>query len=258
MRGWSCRICNWELGEGILPAYAGVILITLCFLYSKIDSSRVCGGDPMLTRQPYLKFRFFPRMRGWSQSANNNARVSWILPAYAGVILNLSDSLIVEPNSSRVCGGDPYLFVIVLTFFRFFPRMRGWSRNSPSTKSWEVILPAYAGVILMNEVRQWCFSNSSRVCGGDPIVIIINQNDFSFFPRMRGWSFRVSEKKVKSKILPAYAGVILLQSFNLQETGNSSRVCGGDPISYNNAYNIVIFFPRMRGWSRHKMRYNKR
>ena len=71
----------------------------------------------------------------------------------------------------------------------------------------------------------------SRTCGGDPIVLTIQENGFEFFPHMRGWSWRYAE--------PGQSQI----SF--------SRTRGGDPKEKQDSYDKAKFFPHTRGWSHH-------
>jgi len=156
-----------------------------------------------------------------------------ILPAYAGVIPCVIVVLEIVMYSSRVCGGDP---TIEFRFFRgtlFFPRMRGWSSLHVLLSFIFFILPAYAGVIPVICQFCPCGNHSSRVCGGDPMVISILDNSFQFFPRMRGWSSYSTYCYFNLVILPAYAGVIPQYGSSIVWFFYSSRVCGGDPIRSN-------------------------
>ena len=229
MRGWSHLLHRIYGKEDILPAYAGVILLKGRIQLLTLNSSRVCGGDPVPAVALATSIAFFPRMRGWS---------------YSFCSLNFS-----FVDSSRVCGGDPRGFKDKRVIKLFFPRMRGWSSSRSVFTMVFVILPAYAGVILLPEPIPAKGKHSSRVCGGDPSWRTQDKWSKKFFPRMRGWSLTYVIIIRIIKILPAYAGVIPYNFMTIYKFCNSSRVCGGDPTSQYNLWTQLLFFPRMRGWS---------
>ena len=188
MRGWSLyKLWNTQ-NKKILPAYAGVIFLTVKPQYICWNSSRVCGGDPKYIEDAKQRAGFFPRMRGWYSWFRIFDDLLRILPAYAGVILKAIISLLYSRHSSRVCGGDPKTRIEWCDMTWFFPRMRGWWVTEQQPASWYVILPAYAGVILVAILQEKTVLNSSRVCGGDPWAAPKVNLCSTFFPRMRGWS----------------------------------------------------------------------
>ena len=91
--------------------------------------------------------------------------------------------------------------------------------------------------------------NLSRVCGGDPLVLNFPLLSRTFVPRMRGWSRPFHHLNIVLRICPAYAGVILKIFIMLCYSLNLSRVCGGDPCSALGLPTLILFVPRMRGWS---------
>ena len=48
----------------LLPAYAGVILVTKAAELMVYTTPRVCGGDPFFARSEASRCRCSPRMRG--------------------------------------------------------------------------------------------------------------------------------------------------------------------------------------------------
>ena len=188
-------------------------------------------------------------MRGWSSGDWIGITIVCILPAYAGVIPRFWDKEDPNAYSSRVCGGDPQFQYFCPLQQQFFPRMRGWSSECVTITYKLRILPAYAGVILLLFIIFIVFENSSRVCGGDPVIKTAFNAQFEFFPRMRGWSYHIHLWSKLISILPAYAGVIRSIVEYPIIVSDSSRVCGGDPIIFTFGVSSSAFFPRMRGWS---------
>ena len=171
MRGWSWATNYQNLSRSICPAYAGMILYGYSHYSTVFNLSRVCGGDPGFYAVNYEGLQFVPRMRGWSYPFPSLPYIPPICPAYAGVIPMRTFVINSFINLSRVCGGDPRWFKNFYSEVKFVPRMRGWSLFSLSIGLCSYICPAYAGVILVDEV-------SARL-------------NAVFVPRMRGWSSSV-------------------------------------------------------------------
>ena len=90
-----------------------------------------------------------------------------------------------------------------------------------------MVLPAHAGVILINEYWNFCNSRITRTCGGDP------------------WN--KLDKRVYPFVLPAHAGVILHNATEYRLTHRITRTCGGDPTLPLAAVMESWYYPHMRG-----------
>ena len=90
-----------------------------------------------------------------------------------------------------------------------------------------MVVPAYAGVILADELKTILIKGGSRVCGGDPQPHV---------GLIRSGS-----------VVPAYAGVILVLRLLRRFLSCGSRVCGGDPDLGTCILRTTLWFPRMRG-----------
>ena len=74
----------------------------------------------------------------------------FVLPAYAGMILDPAPSPTWAPSAPRVCGDDP---------------TRPRARYQP-----EAVLPAYAGMIPEFRIPAGDAECAPRVCGDDPLT----------------------------------------------------------------------------------------
>ncbi len=70
-----------------------------------------------------------------------------------------------------------------------------------------------------------------------------------YSPRMRGWSLFACHFAGQSLVFPAYAGVIPSILWLVKNKLSIPRVCGGDPIVVVDNHVMVVYSPRMRGWS---------
>ena len=188
MRGWSWNIIICISTLQICPAYAGMILNDTASSDKTKNLSRVCGDDPKLGPLILMYSTFVPRMRGWSHRFYYMSNYILICPAYAGMILLTLLWILQEKNLSRVCGDDPKSCLFILALFKFVPRMRGWSSSPLNTRLKLLICPAYAGMILSNNLFNDDLLDLSRVCGDDPSPKGDPINYIEFVPRMRGWS----------------------------------------------------------------------
>ena len=179
MRGWSLVYSMIKAIILICPAYAGMIPYYSVIFIHVVNLSRVCGDDPQTLLQRNYKWRFVPRMRGWSRCLKSKPFSSIICPAYAGMILQPFEFTTSVNHLSRVCGDDPYGTPTELKVQRFVPRMRGWSPDSTFQKCGHIICPAYAGMILFCIYKASNFANLSRVCGDDPKIQGVLSKRFS-------------------------------------------------------------------------------
>ena len=188
-------------------------------------------------------------MRGWSSHNNSPFLLTLVFPAYAGVILRFSYFSCKWISIPRVCGGDPDTERNKYIDDEYSPRMRGWSYIKQAGQMMKLVFPAYAGVILIQELILHFWISIPRVCGGDPRWFFYQSLRLSYSPRMRGWSSSTFASLIQSEVFPAYAGVIPKDVLSRSPEESIPRVCGGDP---RNKYKRIKFYkysPRMRGWS---------
>ena len=127
--------------------------------------------------------------------------------------------------------------------------MRGWSTNSQRLGKYKLVLPAHAGVILLQEVEGIGTEGITRTCGGDPTPSTPFFCIFKYYPHMRGWSWEDLGTFYTWEVLPAHAGVIPSNwSCQLRYT-SITRTCGGDPTMLMSPSNSSRYYPHMRGWS---------
>ena len=172
----------------VFPAHAGVIPHVLGLEVFHFRISRTCGGDPEENNQFLESGEYFPHMRGWSCSREEQMFRGWVFPAHAGVIPRHCHLEHDYQSISRTCGGDPILAYPLPVKSKYFPHMRGWSSWSNAWKLGFTVFPAHAGVILAVYPTLVCLIRISRTCGGDPSPAIWCASICRYFPHMRGWS----------------------------------------------------------------------
>ena len=65
-RGWSFVPTHLQIHYYVLPAWAGMILASLCILSSILSFTRMSGDDPTSLYLAPLESSFYPHERGWS------------------------------------------------------------------------------------------------------------------------------------------------------------------------------------------------
>ena len=112
----------------VLPAYAGMFPLKFDD-YEFIDSSpRVCGDVSVLDPKTHKKTVFSPRMRGCFRLWPRKCALWLVLPAYAGMFLEVIRTSVAHEGSPRVCGDVSTERHAAYTKSWFSPRMRGCFR----------------------------------------------------------------------------------------------------------------------------------
>ena len=193
----------------VLPAHAGVILGETNYKLIFGCITRTCGGDPLSRVSQLQQMPYYPHMRGWSHEVFCHLTSWFVLPAHAGVILEVKVGYLLAIGITRTCGGDPSTANQIHKLTAYYPHMRGWSRACGWTNSNLMVLPAHAGVILADAIYKLPSVGITRTCGGDPLnTLIVNLNG-RYYPHMRGWSCLYQLQPETKPVLPAHAGVIL-------------------------------------------------
>ena len=185
MRGCFPVVSYLRKIESVLPAYAGMFPRSM-FLRSAVRGSpRVCG-DVSRAKDPFcVDWSFSPRMRGCFRHSWSYDLVCGVLPAYAGMFLEVA---------RRYQRRD-----------MFSPRMRGCFCACVVVKRFDRVLPAYAGMFPTEFPCRPSKQSSPRVCGD----VSARKRDALehplFSPRMRGCFLQRPLSSNPLCVLPAYA-----------------------------------------------------
>ena len=166
-----------------------MILLSTALCMASCGITRTCGGDPDMPASLTVNAEYYPHMRGWSS----------IKGFFSGLSLSIT----------RTCGGDPKRSNKQCLAVKYYPHMRGWSAWWPCLSCCIIVLPAHAGVILINPWSFCWMGSITRTCGGDPFCVRLITFPIKYYPHMRGWSSVKRFNKFSCVVLPAHAGVIL-------------------------------------------------
>ena len=115
------------------------------------------------------------------------------------------------PSSPRVCGDVSDIASRIAGLVKFSPRMRGCFRPRTAIRFAGNVLPAYAGMFLEIGVAFERSAGSPRVCGDVSLSDLAKNTDSEFSPRMRGCFLEYCACSCTISVLPAYAGMFLLE-----------------------------------------------
>ena len=165
-RGSTPHPQSFRRGYRILPACAGVSLISVVGKAKILNSPRMRGGQPAFFMKKLAEAQFSPHVRGSNHETDTVNSDGMIHPACAGV--NLSREWLYEPvYSPRMRGGQPFARV-ALRASLFTPHARGstlfidWPFDGVS------IHPACAGVNPPTDRLLCSYAHSPRMRGDQP------------------------------------------------------------------------------------------
>src|SRR5437764_1135797 len=88
-RGWSQARATGVGHDGVLPAYAGMVRLLGGIPGGAWSAPRVRGDGPIMRPLSWQPGTCSPRTRGWSVAAGSGEGEHHVLPAYAGMVLEM-------------------------------------------------------------------------------------------------------------------------------------------------------------------------
>ena len=191
---------------GIIPAYAGNTLPQTRNRTAHGDHPRVCGEHPLVDGEPSKYPGSSPRMRGTRGSIQIVHARTGIIPAYAGNTDKTDRMTEKLRDHPRVCGEHPYRIIPIPEDMGSSPRMRGTLSLVPVSASRSGIIPAYAGNTMSSDLTLKNLRDHPRVCGEHDVGRDERVELAGSSPRMRGTRVHRRLVRLKTGIIPAYAG----------------------------------------------------
>src|SRR2546423_1037178 len=145
------------MAEWLLPAYAGMVPTTTARCGWCAAAPRVRGDGPCSAAVMRACAACSPRTRGWSR---------------AGVVEAGQPRLLPAAGSGRGCS----------------PRTRGWSAPLREGGQQAPLLPAYAGMVRLDQIGHDPGLPAPRVRGDGPPLKDQCEDPICCSPRTRGWS----------------------------------------------------------------------
>ena len=206
MRGTQshCRPCMMR--TGIIPAYAGNTRSAYCNAFSFRDHPRVCGEHQHVRYILAVRLGSSPRMRGTLQTLSSCARLTGIIPAYAGNTGWEFGHVEDIGDHPRVCGEHIRAPSDGGSGGGSSPRMRGTRKIRRFRHLERRIIPAYAGNTKTPRHHMRGYRDHPRVCGEHLELLVKSCDKLGSSPRMRGTPGRMVRSGKDHGIIPAYAG----------------------------------------------------
>ncbi|CAN3979357.1 hypothetical protein KPATCC21470_1981 [Kitasatospora purpeofusca] len=221
-----------------LPAHAGLVPRSRMPFAFKTSAPRACGVGPEFRILEQNRLNCSPPMRGWSLPQLRAIAVGYPAP--------------------RACGVGPDEGSDQLFAGHCSPRMRGWSPPPHETPIPSLLLPAHAGLVPPGRCGGPGSAPAPRACGVGPATSIPGNTGTSCSPRMRGWSHVVGGCGAGPALLPAHAGLVPPPVASRTSADAAPRACGVGPHEALCSALGIDCSPRMRGWSRHLPRRDRR
>ena len=125
MRGSPQSSVKYNRARGIIPAHAGLTLFVVCGVSRKRDHPRACGAHLSYTSCNSVMVGSSPRMRGSLRTVQQAMTLSGIIPAHAGLTIQLSNRLHSVGDHPRACGAHLLDNLSIRWRRGSSPRMRG-------------------------------------------------------------------------------------------------------------------------------------
>ena len=186
MRGTLGVGVRRNVGNGIIPAYAGNTIVTFAQWTTARDHPRVCGEHGLAATARWGRTGSSPRMRGTLRKGRHQRLQFGIIPAYAGNTKRHGKTTLRPWDHPRVCGEHPRRMGVRHVRGGSSPRMRGTLALRPAARGVGGIIPAYAGNTIHRRICKHHGRDHPRVCGEHMSVHFYAGYWQGSSPRMRG------------------------------------------------------------------------
>ena len=227
MRGTPHLCRDAAFGHGIIPAYAGNTLCSICRRSCWKDHPRVCGEHLAVERLALVDAGSSPRMRGTLCDGRSEIVQPGIIPAYAGNTNRVRLDGIRPRDHPRVCGEHRGGLTVLSEREGSSPRMRGTLVIGRVACVVLGIIPAYAGNTMAVEPCHALVWDHPRVCGEHVVNCSPPHAASGSSPRMRG----TPENRRRHNI----------------QIQDHPRVCGEHEAAVTGGLTDAGSSPRMRG-----------
>ena len=232
---------------GSSPACAGNSPATDPGDRSRPVHPRVCGEQVPACAGSYNVSGSSPRVRGTVTATRRLLPEFRFIPACAGNSDNAvecGDGPAVHP---RVCGEQVAIVFVVAGPSGSSPRVRGTGRWDGASRSSIRFIPACAGNRRLSRAESHRKPVHPRVCGEQPLAVLIDISNRGSSPRVRGTDEAVAFPHVEERFIPACAGNRDWGTLREKPHAVHPRVCGEQAAVSQLIQKIRGSSPRVRG-----------
>ena len=186
-------------------------------------------------------------MRGSQYADDRNAARRGIIPAHAGLTLEIEHQAAIGRDHPRACGAHSVQVSSLSIGWGSSPRMRGSQMPWAAGPSCAGIIPAHAGLTTRSLTSCTLARDHPRACGA-------HQSDGKGVPVKKGSSPRMRGSLYASKswlddlgIIPAHAGLTVRRYGNAWYSWDHPRACGAHLNAAEKSTHHWGSSPRMRG-----------
>ena len=157
----------------------------------------------------------------------------------------------IVPRLGYPCtsGDDPDLLLEHRVSFWLSLHKRGWSWKHWTNLSIKQVIPAQAGMILSSHLVRSISVGYPCTSGDDPGPLSRMNNHSRLSLHKRGWSPILHNNKLHLKVIPAQAGMILINTKSESTSYSYPCTSGDDPGWIRYRIIIKLLSLHKRGWS---------
>ncbi len=218
---------------GVVPAHAGVFRCSGGAPRRPWSGPRARGGVPAIDLLGQLGGVWSPRTRGCSGQGGAHPEHDRVVPAHAGVFRGRWRRCWACSSGPRARGGVPQDRGSSAGGLPWSPRTRGCSGVSHHREKDPCVVPAHAGVFRRQRGPDRADPRGPRARGGVPNRCRSCSGRGAWSPRTRGCSAQVVTDHAAIAVVPAHAGVFLIEPdrhpcLPSAVPGNVRRVVSGE------------------------------
>ena len=192
-------------------------------------------------------------MRGSLQLISDGVLKLGIIPAHAGLTSPAGSAQPGRRDHPRACGAHICCRVGLGHVLGSSPRMRGSPIPIQAPPYVNGIIPAHAGLTEYFAFSRRRHGDHPRACGAHASSRYSRLTRQGSSPRMRGSRSAFGVACAAGGIIPAHAGLTLVEGINFSDSWDHPRACGAHQRHCCNACVLPGSSPRMRGSQTHNI-----
>ena len=192
---------------------------------------------------------FSPRVWGWSALDERAEPTHGVLPTRVGMVRSRRPRHDGERRSPHACGDGPHFRLFYFQHPSFSPRVWGWSGRGGDNRAPPRVLPTRVGMVRCCDGCASTIVRSPHACGDGPRARGVAPDGHGFSPRVWGWSDRLGIAEPRGRVLPTRVGMVRRRMACTPGGPRSPHACGDGPLCLAAPDAIIMFSPRVWGWS---------
>jgi len=176
-----------------------------------------------------------------------------VLPTRVGMVRCATPLQGFGQCSPHACGDGPQRCSSGLRHRRFSPRVWGWSDFTYLQNYGQSVLPTRVGMVRSRKTSSADSRRSPHACGDGPPTAQIGMPLGLFSPRVWGWSGISESLRNRCGVLPTRVGMVRKNTMQIKAYVRSPHACGDGPQIGLSSVLLVLFSPRVWGWSELKL-----